>query len=234
MPINFCLYDNPMTPDPNDRRAMIVETTMRTRLEVINQITGPGSILKPTECEAVLTAFFKQLGTNLEQGDGYQDEFMSLQPNMQGVFVDDNDTYSPSRHKLYPNMMPGQPLKDAISKAKVKKVSAKENMPTIKEFMDLKSRTTNETATRGGMVKLVGDLLKLNEVNEDEGVFFIKAGDETETKAAFVHENLPKTLMIEVPETLTAGEYYIEVRNRRYQGKSLRNGRLKPKVNVPA
>jgi hypothetical protein len=65
--------------------------------------------------------------------------------------------------------------------------------------------------TPGGMGKIEGHRLKFDPTDAAQGIFFI-AADGTETQVAIVGRNKPADLMFMVPDTLTAGEYTLEVR----------------------
>jgi hypothetical protein len=74
MKISFVLHPNPITSDPDDRRAMVVNRTTFSVDDVIKQITGEGSILKGIECYAVVDAFMSRIGQNHADGVGFQSE----------------------------------------------------------------------------------------------------------------------------------------------------------------
>lgn len=44
----YSLHDNVLTPDPDDRMAIVQDTTKCTVNDLVEDITGEGSILKPT------------------------------------------------------------------------------------------------------------------------------------------------------------------------------------------
>ena len=232
MEINYVLYPNPITPNPDDCRAVIVNKSNYVTDQVIVQITGEGSILKPTECNAVIDAFHRQIGLNLAQGHGFSCEYFSVNIEIQGVFENNKDKLDLSRHTIYPNMMPGKPWKENAQTAKVIKLLAEENKPKLISIFDMKSKTTNQTLTPGSMAEIQGTALKLDETVPDEGVFIISENDGPEVKISYFFQNFPKNLLFEIPDSLTPGSYKIEVRNRAYNCKSLRTGLLTHSLSV--
>ncbi len=76
------------------------------------------------------------------------------------------------------------------------------------------------------MAELHGLLLKIDETVNDEGIFILPANGVGETKVSYLYMNYPKSLQFEIPESLVAGNYKIEVRNRAHNGKSIRIGTL--------
>lgn len=232
MKITYVLHKNPIAPDPDACRAIVVQTQMLGIPDVVKQITGEGSILKETECTAVTEAFLKKIGSNLADGIGFHCDYFSVSIEIQGVFKDDKDKFDANRHHIYPNVTPGKPWKENLNNAKLEKVAAEENKPKPATLFDFKSKTLNQTITPGGMAELQGEQLKIDDTAADEGIFFISGNGGGEIKVAYVYQNFPKTLQFEVPEGLAAGTYTIEVRSRQQNCKSIRSGKLAQTVNV--
>lgn len=232
MALKYALYDNPLTPDPTDFAAKVQNQQNKTIKDVINQITGSGSILKPTECNAVLTAFFNQIAQNISEGTGFYSEYFSLSPSMRGVFTDEDDRFDPTRHELVINLVGGKSFKEALNSMQLEKVKPSlPNQPQVVRFYDIMSDTTTQI-TKGGLIELKGERLKVNEDEADEGIFIINTADATATKVARMHQNYPGNLQALVPASLAAGSYTIEVRNRAHKGKEIRTGRLEATLTV--
>ncbi|MBN1250914.1 MAG: DUF4469 domain-containing protein [Bacteroidales bacterium] len=232
MKINYVLHKNPITPDPDDCRAVVVNTQIYSIADIIKQITGEGSILKETECMAVTEAFLKKIGSNLAEGIGFQSNYFSVGIDMQGVFINENDRYDSNRHSVYANLSAGKPWKENLAKATFEKVTTDENKPKLNNIFDIKSKTNNQTLTPGSMAELQGNLLKTDESVDDEGLYFISENGGGEIKVAYIYQNFPKTIQFEIPETLSAGSYRLEVRNRAHNGKSVRKGLLEQSLTV--
>ncbi len=232
MKINYVLHPNLMTPDPDDCKATVVNRTTYSIDDVVKQITNEGSILKQTECYAVIDAFFRKLGLNLAEGISFRSEYFSLGIEISGVFTNDKDKFDVNRHMIYPNLNPGKPWKESLAEAKLEKVFAEENKPRPENIIDLKSKTSDQTLSPGGMAELQGLMLKIDETAADEGIFIVSENGGGETKVNYLYMNYPKSLQFEIPESIIAGTYKIEVRNRAHNGKGLRIGRLDQTLNV--
>lgn len=226
MKINYVLHLNLMTPDPNDCRAVVVNRTNYSVPDVVKQITGEGSILKETECNAVINAFLKKIGSNLSEGICFQSEYFTVGIDISGVFTNDKDKFDASRHQIYPNLHPGKQWKDSLASAHLEKVSSEENKPKPESLIDIKSKSSDQTLSPGGMAELVGQMLKIDETAADEGVYLISDNGGGETKVSYLHINYPKNLQFEIPEGLAPGNYKLEVRNRAHKGKTARTGTL--------
>jgi hypothetical protein len=232
MKINYVLHPNPITPDPYDCRAVVVNKTVSTVKDIVKQITGEGSILKETECNAVIEAFLKRIGINLAEGISFQSEYFSVGIGISGVFINDKDKFDATRHFIYPNLNPGKPWKESLAEAKLERVTTEENKPRPDSIVDMKSKTNDQTLSPGGMAELQGQMLKIDETSPDEGIFIVSENGGGETKVSYLYMNYPKSLQFEIPESLTTGTYKIQVRNRSHNGKSLRIGILEYSLNV--
>jgi hypothetical protein len=232
MKINYVLHLNLMTPDPLDCRAVVVNRTIYTVKDIVKQITGEGSILKETECNAVIESFLKKIGSNLADGICFQSEYFSIGVEISGVFDNDKDKFDANRHMIYPNLSAGKPWKENVALAKLEKVTTEENKPRPESLVDMKSKTNDQVLSPGGMAELMGQKLKIDETTPDEGIFLISENGGGETKISYIYLNYPKNLQFEVPEGLVAGNYKVEVRNRSHNGKGLRIGRLEQTLNV--
>ena len=173
MGVKYVLHKNPITPDPDDCKAVVIDTKFYDVDKVVEQITGEGSILKITESVAVGNAFLRQIGLNLAQGIGFRSKYFDVDISMLGVFVNEGDKYDSERHSAYPKLTVGKPWKENLSQAVIEKVTADELKPKLLSIFDIKSKTNNQTLTPGGMAELHGQLLKIDETTSDEGLYFI-------------------------------------------------------------
>ena len=68
--LKYALYRNHLTEGENDFSAIPLSLTNKKIEDIIAQITKPGSILKQTECVAVIHDFFRAI-----KADGGHDVF---------------------------------------------------------------------------------------------------------------------------------------------------------------
>ncbi|MDR8394528.1 DUF4469 domain-containing protein [Aliifodinibius sp. S!AR15-10] len=231
--LNYTLYDNYFTEDdPNDRLARPVEVTRRTREELIEAITGPGSILKPTETEAVINNYWDTIAEYVRQGEAYSDDYVSVRFDISGTFTDDEDRFDPNRHALIVNVRLKDSVTDAAQDVSLRKVDSDQIVPQIDRVYDWGSTTINETLTPGDVLEITGSHLKLNGTLEEEGVYFVSQSDDSEAKAEQVRTNEPKTLTLRIPGSLAAGSWRIEVRNTAYNSDTLRSGLFTTELTV--
>ncbi len=232
MRVNYVLHPNLITSNPDVWRAIVVNRNIYFIEDVVKQMTGEGSILKETECVAVIMSFLKRIGVNLTEGIGFQSDYFSVGIEMSGVFTDEKDKFDADRHHIYPNLNPGKIWKENLSIVKPEKVSAEESRPRPESIIDMKSKTSNLNISPGGMAEVNGLHLKVDETAADEGIFFISTNGGGETKVNYLYMNYPKSLQFEIPQSMVAGNYKIEVRNRAHGGKNLRIGTLEFTLQV--
>lgn len=222
--MKYALYQNHLTEGGDDYMAIPQELDNKRIEDIIHQITGSGSILKETECVAVIHDFFKAIAKNLEEGHGFVSDYIRILPGLAGVYDSVDDHFDPERHQKLVNIVASNVLKEAIEKVKVEKVGANARVPQIHQVFDLKSQKSDSVLTPGNLIELSGSRLKLNTESADEGIFLINASDDSEVKVDHVHTNKPSTLLAMLPDNLAAGTYNLEVRNRQEGNKNLSIG----------
>ena len=224
--LQISLVDNKLTKDdPDDRMAIVQNRKQKTVADIIEQLTVEGSILKPTECEAVITGVLRMILKNVREGYGFESEYFSLTPSVAGVFTNDGDRYDPRRHQVALNLRLSAPMKEALTQVKVEVVPHTTPVPVIKQTFDRKSKTTDDQLTPGHSLEISGTLLKIEDpTDESQGVFLVNTSRDEEVKMGYLYQNNPKMLQAELPETLRKGTYRLEVRTAVYQGKEVRTG----------
>ncbi len=224
--LQISLVDNKLTTDdPDDCMAQVQNRQQMTVKDVVKQITVKGSILKPTECNAVINSVLETITDNLREGHGFSCDYFSLEPSVSGVFVNDQDRFDRSRHQVELNLRLGSPMKQALADVKVEVLPHDVPVPVIKQTYDRSSLTTNEQLTPGHTLVIKGQRLKIEDMSAAaQGVFLISTQKNEEVKIAVLHENVDKTLHAKVPDSLKKGTYRLEVRTAVNKGKEVRTG----------
>ena len=156
-----------------------------------------------------------------------------LYPKIKGVFSNVNDTYTPARHQIDAGATAGIRLKNRLkSDARLEKVETVKPKPSLVQFKDWGSNEVNGMLTINNIGSITGHRLKYNAENDDEGIFFIKTDDNTETKVTVVQKNKPGELVFLIPGSLTAGTYNLEVRVRISNGTEIRQSMLDDVLTV--
>lgn len=230
MSLQISIEQNYLTEEPDDYMAVVRNVPYRDFNDVIKQMTGPGSILKETECVAVINAFWNTIETNLSQGIGYSCEHINITPAAGGVFDKVDEPFSSIKHWKGVNLTPGTKMRKSVVDMPVSVIQSTVAVPVVREFYDIRTSSSNQTITPGYMADIKGNLLKI--MGPQAGVFFIHTGTKAETPATKIHVNESKTLTVVIPENLPSGTYKIEVRTHVRQAKELRTGALNALLTV--
>lgn len=222
--LKYALFRNRLTQGENDYVAIPQSLSNKKIEDIINQITVPGSILKETECVAVIHDFFRAITENLKNGHGFVSEYIRIQPSITGIFNGNEDQFDELRHKKQISVSATAVLKHAADYLKLEKVVGSSPKPEIKSVFDLKTQEIDGQLTPGHMVEIRGSKLKLNPDLNDEGIFLINNSDGSEINIVQVHTNWPSRLTAMLPDELPAGSYTLEIRNRQGGNKSLSTG----------
>ena len=230
--LNYALYPNELTQDdPNDQMARPVDITTRDIDELVTKVTGPGSILKPTETKAVIDAYWDAIGDYIRAGEAYSDDYINTRFDISGVFQNADDKYDSARHTVVVGARLKPNVSSRVNETNLRKVNPKSSQPVIDSVYDWGSDSSEGQVTPGDTLEISGEMLKIHGNLDEEGVFFINLSDNSETLGERLRTNEPKTLTLRIP-ALSAGNYRLEVRNTRYDGKTLRIGIFGPTLSV--
>lgn len=230
--LKYALYPNHLTKRENDFKAIAQLFEIKSIEDIIRQITIPGSILKETECAAVIHDFFKAIAHNLEEGHGFTSDYIRIHPKVTGVFTGKGDLFDPERHCKELSIVPKKAFKSAMDNIIVEKVEADVLQAEITSVYDLKSRQTDGVLSPGHMIEVHGRKLKLNTEMADEGIFLLNTNDDSEIKIEHIHTNRPGKLSAMLPDSLSSGNYKMEVRKRHERNKTLSTGVHKERLSV--
>jgi hypothetical protein len=226
MSLNYALYENNLkSSKPNSYVAKPLVDVTKTLDEVLNETTEHGSTV--TKAEAL--AFFEEMVVvilkALIQGFAINTPLFNLSFSISGTFDSPDDTFDPARHAINIIITPGTRIKDIISKINLSKVTATKPKPVVTDFFDHSTQSHNDTLTKGGIGKLTGVKLQIDEKDEQQGIFFLPVlGGIIYKSTGFLVKNDPSELIFTIPADLTPGEYNIEVRAKLNDGKELRKG----------
>ncbi len=230
MKIKYYTIDNPMTPDPNDRRMQVAGYEVVTEKEILEYITRPGSGITMAEAKGNYEEIIGAHEYFLKQGYGINTEFIKVRPALQGVLKDENDRFDSSRHKMRFNTTLGRRYNKVSDEVKVEKVEAASNAPLPVQFEDVASGTVNEALTPGGTASLTGIRLNFKQDDPQQGIF-LKTGD-TEIRVERILSKKGSHVVFLIPDNLPAGDYTLEVRILPPGNKKVKPGTLLDKLSV--
>jgi len=226
MTITYVLHENHLTSDPNDYMAMVQPNGTAEMEAVIQRMIEQGSTVTRADIFSVLEDYHSALESLVLEGFNVLTPCANFGASIKGIFDGQADIFDPARHRVWPNVVPGTRLRTTVvSRGQTTKGEAVMPRPNLLEFIDINSGERNSVLTPGGMAQLIGHRLKFDPADAQQGVFFI-AGDGAETSVEVVGRNKPAELMFLIPDTLTTGDYTMEVRVVIRDGANLRTGRL--------
>lgn len=211
MAIKYYLQPNPITPDPNDQSARVSSNKVHDLESITSIMLKRGSTVTKADVMAVLDIFFDVVTDEVADGNNVNLPLVNIRPSVTGTFNSVSDSFDPSRHTKGASISQGLALISKIRVAKVEKINQPTPTPALIEFTDVTTGITNSMLTPGSIGRIMGEELKFNPVNADEGIYFIDA-DNVPTKVATIDNRTEGKLTFIIPATLTAGSYKLEVR----------------------
>ncbi|MDR1896687.1 MAG: DUF4469 domain-containing protein [Prevotellaceae bacterium] len=211
--LEYTLGDNPLSEDPDDKKAQVVNVRTYSQDEVIDKILDIGAGLTNSDVVSVLSGLKKVVTVISDEGDAVTLELFDTYPSIQGVFKGVNDSYDPKRHRTRINLRPGVALRASEKNIKTKKVPGGIHYTTIFSVMDVKSKSVDNLLTPGRNLKIFGEKIKVVGDEAITGIWFINQNDGTRTQVetSDIVTNRASEVIVVIP-ALTAGEYKIELK----------------------
>jgi hypothetical protein len=233
MPIDYSLFKNNLTDDPDDYLARVVSNGTADLDQVIERMVAAGTTVTRADALSALESFFTAVTNLLLEGVNVTTPIANFKVGVRGVFNGPDDSFTPDRHQVNPTVSAGKRLRQEFQqKAQLRKQESNIPSPRPEVYLDINSDTRNLTLTPGGMGHLIGHRLKFDAADLNQGIFFI-AADGTEARVTIIGQIKPSSLMFVIPNTLATGEYTVEVRAVLPGTTTLRNGRLPAPLAVP-
>jgi hypothetical protein len=231
MSINYALYPNHLTDNPNDHRAMVRHDKSLSKEDIIDIMISRGSTITKADALATLENYEAAIEHALSQGYRINTPLMNISLSISGIFRNHEDYFNPGRHQLHINCNCGLRLKNLPKKLRLKKVNGYIPRPRISRLMDVDSETKNELLTPGKIAIVRGYRLQTDPEDEQQGVFFVGPG-RTEIRVNKLIRNMPKELIFTIPDNLTANSYSLEIRAIMHSSSEIRVGRLDAKLQL--
>ncbi len=187
---------------------------------------GRTTLSKP-DITGCMQLFVEELQKLLADGRNVKTPFGTFYVRARGTMGDETTPFTPGsatgNHSLRIGWRPDQDFERAIlAGVTLKRLeSFDRTMPVLHRANSVRDDGVN-AALPGDFLRISGLRLKFDPANTNEGVFFVNG---TETRAVQYAEIKPKTLIVEVPKDLHAGEYALAVRSME-GGKTLKEGIL--------
>ena len=221
--IKAYLYDNLLTPDPNDFTARVSSERSLSVADICHSAaTRGGADVSDAAMSHAVELFLKEMAYRLCDGFAVNTGYFTAMPVVRGVFLNPNETFDPQRHTLQFQFTQGELMRHEIEDVEVKIMGVAETGLYIGQVEDMKSRTVNEVLTPGFNLRVTGTKLRVVGDKPGVGIFFRETATNTATKVdeGDIVINNPSELMIIIP-ALPAGTYQLEITTQYSTGNKL-------------
>lgn len=230
MPISYKLYKNHLAEDVEKYHARVEYLDTIYEDDIIDEMMSYNSAMTRADTIAVLENHKAAIKRKLLQGFRVMTSTAQYGLVIKGNFASLADGFDPSRHRVEAQVNLSPELRQAIlNKVSVEKLLATAPQPRPVQYLSLSNGHTPNTLTRGGMGKVVGQELRYDPADPEQGLFLL-ASDGSERRLPTDGVILPGSIIFMVPADLDPGEYELEVRVR-YEAK-LRAGQLPDLLTV--
>ncbi len=218
--LKYSLRENTLTTDENDFMANVTDSRSYSMNEVIDHMEQRGSSLTRFDMTGSLDLFSEVIVTLLLQGASINTPLFNISWSIKGVFQGGNDHFDPARHTLQCNIHPGVLLKDIANRMKLEKVNAMENLPHITAIIYALTKTAQTTFAAGDTIEITGSKLKFDHTDPEQGIFLVSE-ETAEIPCPSVIENKPSRIITSIPDDVSSGNYFLEVRTKLDAGQKL-------------
>lgn len=212
--VKYSLRKNQLAPELNKFTARISGSRSFTREEIIDRLAQRGSAMTRADIQSVLSMHDEEVCAIIADGGAVNTPLLHIRHTIRGVFEHVDDLFDHRRHRIHVTLSPGLLLKEALRKIRIVKVEASHTEPVISQVYDVVSGISGRALTRGGVLRIIGNRLKFDSGDEEQGVFLIAETGEAE-RCSFIADNLPARLTVIIPQCLVdTHTYMLEVRTR--------------------
>lgn len=232
MSLNYYVTPNRISSEADDFMAVSVNRERYTIEDIYDYMTRQGSTLTKAEALAAFEEVMQGIVNIVEQGNSVVTPLVNIMPSISGVFDSEDDRFDVNRHKVGLSITPGIRLRETTTVINPQKVNARQRLPEPGQYLDNASDAENDTVTPLGGARIGGTLLKFDESDSGQGVFFVNTADGTENRADTpILRNKPSELIFMNPD-LPAGSYRLEVRSIFDGSTEIRSGNLGATLTV--
>ena len=232
MPLEFYLTPNQLSQDSDDYMAISINPESYSIEDIYDHMTREGSTVTRAEALAGFEEVVQAILNVVMRGNSVVTPLVNISPGISGVFEDEDDSFDPERHQVRINVSPGKRLRDTATEIPTEKVEPRQRLPELQHYYDNTTETQDGEITPSGGARIRGSLLKFDEEDADQGIFFVNVDDGTETRVeSGMLRNKPGELIFSNPQ-LDAGTYRLEVRSLLDGTTELRTGNLTEQLTV--
>ena len=212
MPIDYALYPNNFSENPNQYTAKVITKRTVDQDDIINFIAQQGSTVSLPDILGVLELHQAAIIHFLDEGYRINTPLVNYALTIKGKFDGSQDTFDESRHTLQASLSTGSKLRKQMKRQrKMHRRHPLRNSPVLAEYKDYGSNSDNTYLTPAKPGQLIGNYLKFNPTDPEQGLYIVNKDDNSRTKVTLIMHNKATKLIFEVPASLAPGQYTIEL-----------------------
>jgi len=211
--IKAALYDNVLTPNPNDFMARVQsERSLNVKDVCRSAVTRGGAEISAAAMEHAVNLFLKEMGYSLCDGFSINTGWFTASVSIKGVFDSATEKFNAAKHTVLFDFKQGSLLRKELGAVSVVITGVAQAALYIAQVTDVKTGSVNDMLTPNRNLRISGSKIKIAGDNAANGVWFVnqETRERTRVDAADMVTNNPSELVIVIPE-LTAGTYMLEV-----------------------
>jgi len=221
------LYDNVLTPNPNDFMARVSsERSLSVKDICQSAVTRGGADISAAAMEHAVNQFHKEMGYSMCDGFSVNTGWYTASVSIKGVFDSPNEKFNPAKHTVMFDFKQGSLLRKELGTVTVDITGVAATAGYIAQVTDVKTGSVNDLLTPNRNLRINGSKIKIDGENTENGVYFVHQDTKARTRVdnSDIATNNPSEIMIVIPE-LPAGTYKLEITTQYSPGKNLKQSR---------
>ncbi len=213
MPLQYSLHRNALMQSKSSYYARTEYVRSIDEDALIDLMASRHSGMPKESIRGLVHLMGDVISDQLQAGYKVNLSFVNMALVVKGQFNGADDFFDPNRHEVRLQAATGKKLKRQLANLWPQFTrSRKKSRPLLEECIDVATNSRTHFMP-GGMATLIGNNLKVEADDPNQGVFLTNEAGE-QTRIATIGQNSPKSLMFLVPATLPAGSYTLSVTNR--------------------
>ncbi len=209
--LNADLYDNVLTAEPGDFTAKPVITGTYRDEDVADDIVRERTEYRKETIVNILQLADQKRVEAIANGKSLVDGVGQYLLNLSGVFDGEAPKFDPEKNKIGVTFTPSKALLDALKEVTFNLNKATTG-PVINQVTDVRTQSVNGQITPGKNLIITGANLLVKGDNPANGIYFTKDEPSAEpVKVEYYTRSTTSEQIVEVPESLTDGQYRLSV-----------------------
>lgn len=202
---------NPLTPDPNDYKAIVSPMGSINKAGLIDAIFEEGIELKRETVEDIVGRYNRMAARFAVRGWNVDTGLVYLRAILTGVFY--GPKFDPEKNSIYVSATQGLEIRRELANTEVEILGEAPDIMHIYTVINLQTRAADGTITRGRNAEIEGAYIKIAGDDPTVGIYFESLDGQKDTRldSDLIVTNNPSKLLILIPESFQTGLYRLKV-----------------------